>query len=78
MNAKSLTRKAEENLNNVGRLTNLITGSSYGNMVLIPRRPELVHHGLACNTREGFTLAFVYGNFGDCNAFKKPSRERNW
>ena len=77
-NAKSLARKAEGNLNNVGRLTDFITGSSYGNMVLVPGRPgmmQLVHHGLACNTRDGFTLAFAHGNLGDCTTFKTIQRE---
>ena len=74
---KSLARKAEGNLNNVGGLTDFITGSSYGNMVLVPGRPgtmQLVHHGFACNTKEGFTLAFAHGNLGDCTAFKTIQR----
>ena len=61
-NTKSLARKTEGNLNNVSKLTDFITGSSYGNMVLIPGRPgvmQLVHHGFACNTGEEFTLAFA-------------------
>ena len=77
-NAKSLARKAEGNLNDVGRLTDFITGSSYGNMVLVPGRRgtmRLVHHGFACNTKEGFTLAFAHGNLGDCTAFKTIQRE---
>jgi hypothetical protein len=79
-NAKSLARKAEGNLNDVGRLTNFITGSSYGNMVLVPGRPgtmQLVHHGFACNTREGFTLAFAHENLGDCTAFKTIQRRED-
>ena len=78
LNPKVLTRKAEGNLNNVGRLTDFITGSSYGNMVLIPGRPgqmQLVHHGFACNTRKGFKRAFAHGNLGDCTAFKTVPRE---
>ena len=77
-NAKALARKAELNLNNVGTLTDFITGSSYGNMVLVPGRPgymRLVHHGFACNTKEGFTLAFAHGNLGDCTVFKTIRRE---
>lgn len=77
-NAKSLARKAEGNLNDVGRLTDFITGSSYGNMILVPGRGgtmRLVHHGFACNTKEGFTLAFAHGNLGDCTAFKTIQRE---
>jgi hypothetical protein len=78
LDPKTLNRKAESNLNNVGRLTDFITGSSYGNMVLVPGRPgqmQLVHHGFACNTQEGFTLAFAHGNLGDCTAFKTVPRE---
>ena len=77
-NAKSLARKTQENLNNVSKLTDSITGSSFGNMILIPGKPglmQLVHHGFACNTREGFSLAFAHGNLGDCTAFKTIPRE---
>ncbi|KAI2498102.1 hypothetical protein MHU86_16412 [Fragilaria crotonensis] len=78
MNSKTLARKVEGNLNNVGRLTDYITGSSYGNMVLIPGRPgqmQLVHHGFACNTTDGFALAFAHGNLGDCTTFKTVPRD---
>ena len=77
-NTKSLARKTEGNPNNVSKLTDFITGSSYGNMVLIPGRPgvmQLVHHGFACNTGEEFTLAFAHGNLGDCTTFKTIPRE---
>ena len=77
-NAKALARKVEGNLNNVGRFTDFITGSSYENMVLVPGRPgvmQLVHHGFACNTSRGFTLAFAHGNLRDCTAFKTIQRE---
>ena len=78
LNSKALSRKAESILNNVSRLTDFIYGSSYGNMVLVPGRPgqmQLVHHGFACNTTEGFALAFAHGNLGDCTAFKTIPRE---
>jgi hypothetical protein len=78
MNSTSLARKVERNLNNVSRLTDYIAGSSYGNMVLVPGRPgemQLVHHGFACNTNDGFVLAFAHGNLGDCTTFKIVPRE---
>ena len=77
-NTKSLAKRAEGNLNDVSKLTEFITGSSYGNMVLVPGRPglmQLVHHGFACNTKEGFALAFAHGNLGDCTAFKTLPRD---
>ncbi len=36
---------------------------------------QLIHHGFACNTKEGFALAFAHGNLGDCTAFKTFPRE---
>ena len=78
MNSKTLARKVEGNLNSVSRLTDYIAGSSFGNMVLVPGRPgemQLVHHGFACNTKDGFILAFAHGNMGDCTAFKIVPRE---
>ena len=78
MSSTSLARKVEGNLNNVSRLTDYIAGSSCGNMVLVPGRPgemQLVHHGFACNTNDGFVLAFAHGNLGDCTTFKIVPRE---
>lgn len=75
---KVLAERMEGNLNNVNKLTEFITGSSHGNMILIPGKRgtmQLVHHGFACNTTNGFTLAFAHGNLGDCTAFKTISRE---
>ncbi len=68
----------ERNLNNVSQLTDYIAGSLYGNMVLVPGRPgemQLVHHGFACNTDDGFVLAFAHGNLGDCTTFKVVPRK---
>jgi hypothetical protein len=77
-NAIAMSIRAERTFNDVNRLTEFITGSSYGNMILVPGRPgtmQLVHHGFACNTRDGFALAFAHGNLGDCTTFKTIPRE---
>ena len=77
-NATSLARNTEGHLNNVSRLTDFISGSSFGNMVLLPSHPglmKLVHHGFAGNTNDGFALAFAHGNLGDCTVFKTIQRE---
>lgn len=77
-NVASLAGKTEGHLNNVSRLTDFITGSSFENMVLIPGRPgliQLVHHGFASNTREGHSFAIAHGNLGDCTVFKTLPRE---
>jgi hypothetical protein len=75
---KVLAERMKGSLNNVSRLTEFITGSSHGNMILIPGKRgtmQLVHHGFACNTTNGFALAFAHRNLGDCTAFKTISRE---
>ena len=76
---KVLAKRIEGNLNDVSnKLTEFITGSSHGNMILIPDKRgtmQLVHHGFACNTKDGFALAFAHGNLGDCPAFNTISSE---
>ena len=68
---------AKEHLNNVNKFTETIAGSDFGNMLLVPGRKgivQLIHHGFACNTREGFALAFAHGNLGNCTAIKTVNR----
>ena len=66
-----------EHLNNVSRLTETIAGSDYGNMLLVPGRNgtmQLIHHGFACNTADGFSLAFAHGNLEDTTTYKTIDR----
>ena len=75
-------------LNNVSRLTEIITESDYRNMLLVHRKSgtmQLIHHGFACNTADGFSLAFAHGNLKTLR-HSKPStvsnsslqRRRHW
>jgi hypothetical protein len=76
-NVATMARKTESHLNNVTKLTETITGSDYGNMLLVPGSKgtmKLLHHGFACNTEAGFSLAFAHGNFGDTTSFKTADR----
>jgi hypothetical protein len=76
-NVATMARKTEGHLNNVARLTDTITGSDYGNMLLVPGRKgvmQLIHHGFACNTDDGFSLAFAHGNLEDTTTFKTVDR----
>jgi hypothetical protein len=76
-NVAALARKTEGHLNNVAKLTETITGSDYGNMLLVPGRTgtmQLIHHGFACNTASGFSLAFAHGNLEDTTTFKTVDR----
>jgi hypothetical protein len=63
-----MARQTAGHLNNVAKLTETITGSDYGNMLLVPGRKgsmQLIHHGFACNTESGFSLVFAHGNLED-------------
>jgi hypothetical protein len=76
-NVAAMARKTEGHLNNAAKLTETITGSDYGNMLLVPGRRgtmQLIHHGFACNTDAGFSLAFAHGNLEDTTTFKTVDR----
>ncbi|KAI2496250.1 hypothetical protein MHU86_18254 [Fragilaria crotonensis] len=36
---------------------------------------QILHHGFACNTEDGFVLAFAHGNLGDTTSFKTVNRD---
>ncbi|KAI2490829.1 hypothetical protein MHU86_23739 [Fragilaria crotonensis] len=36
---------------------------------------QLIHHGFACNTDAGFSLAFAHGNIEDTTTFKTVDRD---
>ncbi len=75
---EEMARKTESHLNNVPKLTESITGSDYGNMLLVPGGTgimQLIHHGFACNTAAGFSLAFAHGNLEDTTTFKTADRD---
>lgn len=77
-NSATLARMTTSHLDNINKLTESIAGSDHGNMVLVPGGKgimQLIHHGFACNTAEGFTLAFAHGNLGESTTFKTVSRE---
>ena len=76
-NEAAMARTTAGHLNNVSRLTETITGSDYGNMLLVPGKSgtmQLIHHGFACNTADGFSLAFAHGNLEDTTTFKTVDR----
>jgi hypothetical protein len=76
-NPASMARRTRSHLNDISKLTETIAGSDHGNMVLVPGGKgimQLIHHGFACNTAEGFTLAFAHGNLGDSTTFKTVNR----
>jgi hypothetical protein len=76
-NSAELARQTESHFRDINKLTETITGSDHGNMVLVPGSRgvmQLIHHGFACNTTTGFTLAFAHGNLGDCTTFKTADR----
>ena len=76
-NVAAMARKTEGHLNNVAKLTETITGSDYGNMLLVPGRRgvmQLIHHGFACNTTDGFSLAFAHGNLEETTTFNTVDR----
>ena len=76
-NLAAMARKTADHLNDVTKLTETITRSDYGNMLLVPGRKgtmQLIHHGFACNTDEGFALAFAHGNLEDTTTFKTVDR----
>ena len=77
-NGAAMARKTEGHLNNAAKLTETITGSDYGNMLLVPGSRgimQLIHHGFACNTDAGFSLAFAHGNIEDTTTFKTVDRD---
>jgi hypothetical protein len=77
-NSAAMAKLTAGHLNNISKLTETITGSDHGNMVLVPGGKgimQLIHHGFACNTPNGFTLAFAHGNLGDSTTFKIAERE---
>lgn len=77
-NMETMARKTEGHLNSVAKLTETITGSDYGNMLLVPGNKgtmQLIHHGFACNTETGFSLAFAHGNLDDTTTFKTVDRD---
>jgi hypothetical protein len=72
-NTASLARMTEDHLNDVNKFTETIAESDVGNMLLVPGWKgvmQLIHHGFACNTPDGFAWAFARGNLGDFNVFK--------
>ncbi|KAI2509989.1 hypothetical protein MHU86_4415 [Fragilaria crotonensis] len=77
-NFAAMARRTESHLSNVTKLTETITGSDYGNMLMVPGRRgtmQILHHGFACNTEDGFVLAFAHGNLGDTTSFKTVNRD---
>jgi hypothetical protein len=77
-NAEALSKRAKDNLNDVMKFTEVIAGSAHGNIILVPGTQgtmQLIHHGFACNTSQGFVLTFAHGNLGDCTVFKTLRRE---
>jgi hypothetical protein len=72
-NTATMARKTTGHLNNVAKLTETISGSDHGNMLLVPGRKgtmQLIHHGFACNTDDGFALVFALGNLDETTSFK--------
>ena len=72
-----MARKTAAHLNNVAKLTETISGSDHGNMLLVPGRKgtmQLIHHGFACNTDDGFSLVFAHGNLEETTSFKTVNR----
>ncbi|KAI2503566.1 hypothetical protein MHU86_10853 [Fragilaria crotonensis] len=77
-NAAEMARLTRSHLHNTGKLTETVTGSDHGNMVLVPGGKgtmRIIHHGFACNTPAGFTLVFAHGNLDDSTTFKTVNRD---
>ena len=76
-NTATMARKKAGHLNNVAKLTETISGSDNGNMLLVPGRKgtmQLIHHGFACNTDDGSALVFAHGNIDETTSFKTVNR----
>lgn len=77
-NTRALTAKTTKHTSSVNKLTESITGSGYGNMMLVPGEPgrvQVIHHGFATETNGEFALVFIQGNLTDGSIFKVLPRD---
>jgi hypothetical protein len=65
--------KTVSHFENPNGLAQTIGGSANANVMIVPGetgRMNILHHGFACNTNDGFALIFIQGNLSDCSYFK--------
>ena len=68
-----LAALTKSHLENALAFTDTITGSAFGNMILVPGSDgcvHILHHGFSCVTPSGPALIFIQGNLSDCSYFK--------
>jgi hypothetical protein len=73
-----LAELTKTHLDNALAFTDTITGSAFGNMLLVPGnlgKVHILHHGFSCVTPTGPALIFIQGNLSDCSYFKILPRE---
>ena len=73
-----LTTRTARNTADVHRLTEVITGSGHGNMMLIPGNDgmvQVIHHGFGTDVNGEFALVFAHGNHNEFATFKVLERE---
>ena len=77
-NTGTLAAKTARNKSSVHRLTEVVSGSGNGNMLLVPGiggRVQVIHHGFATEVNDEFALVFVHGNVDEFATFKVLDRE---